>query len=966
MRHHLLCVLLSLALPTWSQNIGARLYGTVRDAQQLPVQGAQVAVRNTSTGKTVTLVTDGQGRWQAAGLSPGQYAVHISKPGFSLAELNDLELTIGQVRGVDIVLQPAARTESITVTGRAVEIHETSGQQTSSYSRRLMNELPMLAGGVGRNFRTQVYLTPGVAPSTTAHRPFAVAGSRTRNNNYMIDSNDFNEIEGGLLMGRGASEQLLSTEAIEGMQVLTHNFKAEFGRQSGSIISIVTKQGSNDWHGLAFEYLRNDRLDARNALSPIKPKLRSHQFGFNLGGPVLKNRTFFFVNNEWFPRRQGNLVTIQTLTPAQRTRVEPAVRALVAQYPLPNSEPNLYRSQAPFTGDQWSGVARLDHVISASQHVFWRFTRLDSTNRGSAGAGLQRYETNVVPQAHSVQHAWTPWATTLNELRLNYTRFLLMDRFIDPIALGDPTLNGLVGSVQVNGLSPLGHFSFMPRRSAQNTYQISDDLSGLHGNHSWKAGAVLRRLHFNNGVLGPSFTGILRFNSIADFLAARPAAYSRNVGDPYLGLRASEFGVYWQDDWKPFSRLTLNLGLRYEYNTVPYEVNNKIPQAFRYRPDRNNFAPRFGFALGLDRSTTVLRGGYGIYYNVLELSFVGLTRFNPPLIHNYAAANPQFPDLLANASQSIPSGLVIPDPNLRQPYAQHVNLTLERRLGTEGSVSVAYVGTLGRKLPRTARPNGGEGLAQRLRPDPSLGVVNRLESAASSTYHSLQSSWNNHWHNLLTRFSYTYSKSLDDISDFASTNTGIDRGLLALDERNWRLNRGRSDFDLPHVLTLAWAWQLPRLSGTVLGRGWSIQGIMTAQSGRVFTLYSGTDNLQGNNTNRILDIPGSLLRLDRAGSAPLAISQGFSKAMLTPAPGSLGTIGRNTERGGRLFSFNTSLFRSFTLAEGRQLQIRAESFNLLNHVNYELPDGILSSPTFGRVLAALDPRQVQFGVRLIF
>jgi hypothetical protein len=960
--------LLALAAAMNGQSIGASVSGRVSDEQGLAVRDARVELTGEKDGRQWTVDTDASGLFRFTALAQGRYFVQVSKDGFQSWRSSVLDLNVGDNPSLQATLRVAAVQDTVTVVSETAVLLREDSDTSTTYTSRLMNDLPMLAGGVGRNFRTQVFLTPGVTPATTAHRPFAVNGMRTRNNNYLIDSNDFNEIEGGLLMGRASSEQLLSTEAIDGMQVLTHNFKAEYGRQNGSVISIVTKRGTNDWHGLLYEYLRNDKLDARNTFDVQRPPLRFNQFGFNLGGPAVRNRTFFFVNSEWFIRRQTNTTTVQTLTPAQRAQAAPAVAPLVALYPQPNVPgSNLNRANVPTTGEQWSGVFRVDHDISSRQRLFVRSTVLDSINRGVAGAAFSRFNTSSIPQGHSLQHTWTLKPSILNEARLNYTRFSLNDDFVDPVQLGDPSVNGSVGTVFVNGLSQLGQFSFMARQTAQNNYQFSDDLSMFRGRHSLKTGFAVRRLQLNSGTFAPSYTGVLRFNSIADFLSGRPAAYSRNVGNPYIGLRATEYNAYVQDDWKIHPRLTLNLGLRYEYNTVPSEVNSLIRDEYRFRPDRNNLAPRFGFAWTLDRdANTVLRGGYGIYYNVIELSFVGLTRFNPPLIATFAAANPRFPDLLAGGSQSIPSGLVRPDPDARQPYAQHLNLSLERRLGMHSLVSAAYVGTLGRKLPRASRPNGGDGLPQAQRPDPSIGVLNRLETAALSNYHGLQLQTQTQFRGITLRGSYTYSKSIDETSDFPSGNTNIDRAILALDEQNWRLNRGVADFDIRQVATGAWVWDLPLFRTNRWLGGWQLMGIYTAQSGRPYTLFSGTDNLIGTNNNRILELAGTLVRGSASLRRPIELAPGATRAQITPARGQLGTIGRNTERGDLLLSMNASVSKGFAISERWKLQFRAETFNLFNTVNYQLPDGVLTSPNFGAAIAAFDPRQVQLALRLSF
>jgi hypothetical protein len=966
----LLALALGAACPQYAQRLGASLSGYVFDGQQLAVRGAAVLIRNVQTGAEQRLVTDEGGRWMAPSLAPGEYEVSIEAAGFARFDFEPLGLTIGESRQLRAALQPAGGAQTVTVSAGEVSPVDTStGQASQTFEARLMNDLPMFAGSVGRNFRTQVYLAPGVAPSTVAHRPFAVSGARNRNNNYLIDSNDYNEIEGGLLMGRGASEQLISTEAIDAMQVITHNFKAEYGRQNGSVVSIITKRGTNTWHGLAYHYLRHSDLGTRNTFDLARPALKFNQLGGNLGGPLKKDRVFLFGNYELFLRRQAVATTIQSLRPEQRALAAPSVAPLVRLYPEPNLPgTNLFRSNLPAPADQHSFVLRGDVDLSASQRMFSRTTFLTSENNGFANGALTRYSGSVGSQGHSLHHIWTPRATVVNEARFNYTRFRIADRFPDPVQLGDPSVNGPVGFVIVNGLTSLGHLPFWGRATAQNNFQYTDDLTLVRRRHTFKMGAAVRRLQLNSGAVTTGFTGQMRFNNVNDFLAGRPAAYNRNVGNPLIGQRAIEFNTYFQDDWQASSRLTLNLGVRYELNTVPVEVNNLIDNRYRFRPDRNNVAPRFGFAYLLGgKSATVLRGAYGIHYNVLELAFHGLARFNPPLIRNLVAANPQLPNVLATAQQSIPSGLVIPDPGVRLPYAQHYQMALEGPLFSQRvTASVGYVGTTGVKLPRASRPNGGDALAQALRPDPAVGVVNYLETAATSRYDAMQATLNVSRRDLIVRTSYTWGKFIDTISDFPTTNQNIDRGLLALDESNRRLDRAPSDFDLRHMLSVAWSWDLPAFRRNRWLGGWALQGIATMQSGRPYTLFSGTDNLIGTNNNRILNIPGTLVRQSAANRVATLLAPGVSRAQLTPGRGELGTLGRNTERADALSQLNVSLFKTFRITESLNIQLRAETFNLLNQVNYGLPDGLLTSPNFGQAVTAGDSRSTQLALRISF
>jgi hypothetical protein len=949
-----------------AQSVTASIQGTVTDGSGAVIPAASVALMNADTGQTVAATADARGVYRLLRVPPGRYELVVKAERF------------GEVRKSGIVLGPGdARREDaalLTIDGNPTTIEVVAAlggaegtQAASSFSLRQMQDLPMGLGIQGRNFRNQMFLAPGVNPTTQPHRPFAVAGARTRNNNYLIDSNDFNEIQGGLLPGRGPSEQMIPSESIESLQVITHNFKAEYGRQNGSVVNVVSRSGGGAWHGAMYHYLQHDALSARNTFDAAKPPVRYNQPGFRVGGPIVAGKLFVFGNYEAVIRRTASPLTVRTLTAAQRARAVAAVVPLVELYPEPNLPgTNLFRANLNQVSDTHTFLVRGDYVPDERHRVFARSSYLRSTDDRGFLASRARANTISGPQAHSLHHVYTPSATLVNEARFNFTRFAVDDLYGSSPLLGNPSVNGEIGFLIVNGLSSAGYPRFLGRITAQNNFQWTNDLTLQRGTHTWKAGLAARRIQFNNGTFNTLFLGQLRFNNIDQFLAGRAAAYSRNVGNPYIGLRGNEINAYLQDDWQLSPRLTVNLGLRYEFNSVPAEVNGLIPESFRFDPDHNNFAPRAGLAWRLrEDGGTVFRAAWGLYYNVLEWDFVGLTRFNPPLVESVANNAPQFPNLLSGATTQIPSGLVIPDRNLRQPYAQHLQVTVEQSLGTSLLASVGYLGTVASRLPRASQPNGGDALQQSRRPDPTVGVITRLETAANSNYHGLVSSLTWRSNRVLLTGSYTWAKSIDQVSDIPNSNLQLPANVLPLDPGNWGLNRGPADTDIRHIANFSYVWDLPWLARNRWLGGWQLAGAIYARGGVPVTLYSGTDTPLGVNTNRILDIPGSIRRTGD-GLSPLQLAPGVTRAQLTPAAGSYGSIGRNTERSGGFVQWNAALQKSFALNERLRVQVRAESFNLLNRANYDVPDSVLSSPTFGQAITAFDSRQGQVALRLEF
>lgn len=966
----LLCALLGSPAAALSQNIKAALSGRVLDAQGNVVSDAEIVVTETRRGIERRFASNDQGAFFQPGIESGVYRLTASKAGFDKYQINHIELRVGETANLEIKLQLPQVREQVTVsaaTPTLLAVNDT--KQARTFSQEEMNDLPVQAGGQGRNFYAQARTAPGVTISTQAHQPFAVSGNRPRSNNYLVDSVDTTDANTGLIAGRGVTEQLVSQEAIASFEILTHNFKAEYGRNSGGIVSLVSRAGTNEFHGSIYEYHNNSALSARNFFEGEKSSRLSNLAGVTVGGPIRKNRAHFFAQYEIFRPRGSSPSIYQGLTDAERAAAVPSVRALVELFPRAPTGARIFTLGVPSATNQMTSMIRGDVVLSARQNLMARLSNTIS-ERESFGVG-NLVESSAPGKRRTlgatVQHNFIISAAMLNELRVGYNRQVEADSETpDPLLLGDPAVNGEIGLLRVTGLNAVGIPSFLNQYLFQNNYQLMDDLTWTRGRHTWKFGSSARRIQVNGGNLDNSFRGQLTFNSIADFLAGRPAVYTRNLGNPRIGLRRTEFHSYAQDDWRLTPTLTLNLGLRYELNTAPREVADRIPAAYLLETDRNNFAPRFGFAWQVEEKT-VVRGGYGIYYNVLETTFLGLTRFNPPFITNFTAVRPSFPNLLGNAQQSLPSGLVIPNPDTRTPYAQHVNLTVERQLfNPQSTVSVAYVSTFGRKLSRALRPNGGEQLPQSQRPDQSVGVVNVLETSANSDYQSLQVSYSQRLTaDLQVRAAYTYSKFIDDVSDIPTANQGLARDVMPFHSGDLGLDRAVSNYDIPHIFTVTYLWRVPFLRDHRWLGGWTVSGINTLHSGRPFTLYTGTNTPEGNNNNRPLNLAATLVR-NPSSATPIAFADGVTRAELTPAAGEYGAFGRNTERGDSFLDFNVSVAKDFVVTERVRLQVRGELFNVFNVTNFSGVDGVMTSPNFGRAISAFDPRRAQLAARVTF
>lgn len=962
------CLIFTVSLS--AQNIKAALNGRVLDTHNNSIPNATLTITDTQRGQERTLVADAQGNFSLPGLEPGAYRVTVKAMGFANYESSAIALRVGDALRFDIRLQVSQVNETVNIVDSPTVLQTADPKASRSFTAEEMNDLPTAAGTQGRNFYTQARTSPGVALSTRAHQPFAVSGQRAINNNYLIDSVDNNDPNTGTIAGRGANEQLVSQEAIASFEVLTHNFKAEYGRNSGGIVSMVSKSGTNEWHGSAYEYHNNSALSARNPLDLIKPSNRSNLAGFTFGAPVIKNRAWVFGQYETYRVRGMQSSLFQVLSDAQRAAAVPTVQALVNLYPKAINGATTFNYGLARNINMNTWLVRGDVALTERQRLMTRYNTAKAVSDVQGGyAGVIEGTNNLIrtTMSASVQHSWTLSANKLNEVRFGFNRTESLDVPSDNIlSLGDAKLNGEVGQLRVNGLTTIGVPSFANKYEFLNNYQLNDDFTWTRADHTLKFGSSVRRVQVNDGNLDNAYRGQLTFNNINDFLAGRPASYLKRAGNPRIGLRRTEWHSFAQDDWRIRPTLTLNVGLRYELNTALREAVNRIPSQYLLNTDSNNLAPRFGFAWQV-RPKTVVRGGYGIYYNALETVFLGLTRFNPPLIQTFTAASPTLPNLRGNAQASIPSGLVIPNQDTATPYAQHLNLTIERELwNPQSTLSVAYVGTLGRKETRLRLPNGGENAAGFTRPDRTVGVVSVLETSANSSYHSLQASWSQRLSkDLQLRAAYTFSKYLDYVSGLTSSNTGLDRTQIPLDEKRLYLDRGRSDFDIPHIFTMTGIWRVPYFASHRWLGGWSLSSVATLQSGRTYSLFSGTNNLNASNNNRLLDLPNTLIRCGSC-AVPIQLASGVTKANLTPTAGMLGTLGRNTERTDGLIDVSFSLSKDFRVTEGIRVQLRGELFNAFNVANFNAVDSVLVSAAFGKYTSAFDPRRAQLVARIVF
>ena len=1033
-----------------AQTHRASVRGTVSDQTGAGVPRATVKLRNTDTDETRTATTGEEGEYVITSIPAGNYQLEVEANGFA-KRVQQLVLLVNDQRRHDVSLSVGSlHPYEIDAPFEALLKKENASLGTVIENRQVTG-LPL----DGRNFYELSLLVPGAVPpaqgsagSVRGDFAFSVNGAREDANNFLLD-------------GVYNLDPKLNTfgvrpsiDAIREFEMLTSTYDASFGRNPGAQVNVVLNSGSNAFHGSAFEFHRNAATDARNFFAPAsepKPKYIRNQFGGSLGGPIRHDQTFFFADYEGTRSREG--ITRITNVPTAQERVgnfsqsvfgvplnpftgmpfdngripdfliNPIGRAIAALYPLPNRNVPFqnFVSSPILRDDNDSFDARVDHHLNDRAQLTFRYSFGDrdlfEPFTGPSFSLVPGFGDAVKRRSQNGMGALT-WILTpnlVNESRVAFSRVAAsvnQEASVLNSAVGLPTISprerdlGL-SFITITGFSPLGDEGNNPQKSVTNVYQFINNSSYVHGNHIVKFGADVRFTQQNafrdvesRGRLQFSPFGQVTFNALGDLLLGLPLVTSVARVDNPQQIRTHSYNFFVNDSYRITPRLTLNGGLRYEYNSPPvdagdraniYDVatrslvrvgTNGVPRS-GFEADKNNFAPRVGFAWSVGEKT-VLRGGYGIYYDQSPLAPAEALYFNSPFFDNNVffslpglplTVNNPFPSFFPFA---LPDSALAIQRDLRTGYMQHWNFNVERQLGDKNVVEIAYVGSKGTKL-LTARdinqPQPSvlpQGLPFVPRPNPQFDDIDLLESRANSNYHALQARFQRRLsRGLAALASYTWSKSIDDASNFFSSAGDPN---FPQNSYNVAAERGRSNFDVAHRLSASYSYALPfRRSGdgleAKLVNGWETFGILTLQSGRPFTvaLLSEIDN---SGTGRSILGFGNNDRPNLIGNPELSnptTDQWFNTAAFVfPAPGRFGNAGRNILDGPGFQSFNASLVKNTHFTETVNLQFRVEAFNLFNHPNFNLPDNFLGSPTFGRITSARDPRHLQFGLKLLF
>jgi len=1092
-------LLLAAAATLWGQAVTGTILGTVKDPSGAVVVSAQITITNNNTGLVRTTASDSLGNYLAPFLPTGTYTVTAEMTGFKKVTFPRVELQVDQKARVDLAMQVGEVTETVSVEAGVPLVSTDTSELGAVINEKQLTQLLLN----GRDFVHLTRLLPGVlrgipgsnidGAGSLAWRmsaSFSANGNRTRDNNFLLDGVDNNETWLNSVI------VFPSPDALQEFKVQTSTYSAEFGRSSGGVVNIQIKSGTNTLHGSAFEFLRNDKIEANdlfnNKFGRAKPPFKQNQFGGTLGGPIRRDRTFYFTDYQGWRVREGrtylsNVPSLamrrgdfselarpifDPLNPGQRftnnqippTRVDRASRSIIDQlYPEPNVAGQRggnnqtiqnYLNNPVLTRQDDQFDVKIDHRVSARNQMFGRYSfertvrflpaTLPHGDAGftfGAGTGLIRAQSLALNDTHTFSPTW------VNEFRFGFSRGAWKVTSIDhglnlaeKVGIPGVNINDFSTMMSQINFSPaqeirhLGANSNQPLFTFLDTFQWYDNLTNIRGRHTLRMGFNYTRrrrnvLNIDRPVGNFGFTTQLTSNcagiatgcqidpnsgfGFASFMAGYPNSINRELMLGIYGERRPEYSAYFQDDFKASPRLTLNLGIRYDLFD-PYVEHHDRQSAFdtgngRFvvaSPDAKlasgrhigrklqktstrDFAPRVGFAYNLfGNGKTVLRGGYGIFWNNPLTGTSSSKAINPPFLLAQAFTTTLVPARRLSDGLPPPPGLdlnrepagatrSIFDVDFVDGYAQQWNFNIQQQLGRDNMLEIAYAGSKGTHLvmkqdinlaPARVGVTNTDVNRPFIRLAPAVRSLSMAKSTGWSSHHSLQTKFTKRFsHGLGVLASYTFGKTLDIVSDTEGAT---------LDAYNFNRDRGLAAFDVAHSLSIGYIYELPFGRGKPFASGispaldkliggWQVTGVTVFRTGLPINITQQQNMLSTGTGNRP----------DRIGDGKLANAkpdEWFDARAFVPTrdnTGTYGNTGRNVLRSPGQNQFDIGIFKNTRFLERFEHQIRFELFNAFNHPQFGGPGtsiGSANAGVIGGLLFGSPMRQMQIAMKLSF
>ena len=1054
----------------------ATISGQVVDPTGLRITGAQVKLVDIDRDTTTGTATNPSGLYTFPSVRPGRYRMEVTAPGFKVVNVTGITINVQEHLEQNFKLAVGSVSESITVEGAAAQVNTESAAVSTLVDRQFAENLPLN----GRSFQSLIQLAPGVVVVPTNVQDlgqFSVNGQRAVSNYWMVDGVSANIGVGTVGVGGnangmagtvgsfssfGGTNSLVSVDAMQEFRIETSTYAPEFGRVPGGQISILTRSGSNQLHGLLFEYLRNEVLDANDwfadDLGLPKPRERQNDFGGTVGGPIVKDRLFFFFSYEGLRLRLPQVVDGSVPDANARATALPALQPFLNAYPLqsPNLPDNLATGIAGIAASYANAASldayslRIDDKFSEGLSLFARYNYSPSDLTQRPGGTTALSVVNPIhfkTQTATAGATWSFKSEVANDLRFNYSQTNTSStNFLDSFGGAIP-LRSLPFPTSYTGQNALFGFEIsspdfllggnledgLNAGNVQHQFNVVDTVSVQRGTHSMKFGVDFRRL--TPETTPPEYSQSTFFDSVT---AAESGMLSIAITNAQISPNVlfKNLGLFAQDTWRLAPRLTLTYGLRWDVDFAPSSLRGpSLPSVTGYnlndlsqlgiapngtpvfKTTYGNVAPRLGVAYQLLQRPgreTVLRGGFGVFYDLASSQIGSLIQNAPPFGNfNLIFSPTTFPLDTSSGGPGAPpaisltptlANIVAVNPHLELPYTLQWNVALEQALGKQQTVSASYVGASGRRLLQSTSVSF---------PPSNPAIQNGVffDNLAVSNYQALQLQFQRRLsHGLQALASYTWAHSIDTGSA-GSGELLSNAGTLGIGS-----NRGPSDFDIRHALTLGITYDIPAAKDNAFARtalgGWSMETLLQARSA---TPVDVEDALLGSNLSPSLVadvrpdlVPGQPLYLVGAvcdstfqglGSLLPGHScpggKGINPNAFTPPPTDpntgyplrQGTLGRNALRGFGATQWDFAVHRDFRLHESLKLQFRAEMFNLLNHPNFGPPDNLFGFGSFGLAQATLansltngnlgngalsplyqmgGPRSIQFALKLMY